>query len=288
MSNAAINQFMIGLPGAGKTTFLAALWHVLFSGKIEGSLLFSHLEGDDTYLNKIQDTWIDTKQLERTQIGMEQSVSITLKHPTLEVTTNVLIPDLSGESFEQQWTDRIADKYYYENIQKSQGGLLLIHPDVRKESLISEAAPLIETISTGGDIDDTDRDDPVQWDAAKSPTQVQLVDLLQFVQTLLGQRGVRLAVVISAWDLVQKDSQNHPPEKWVENSLPLLHQYLTTNSNTFEHKYYGISAQGGDINSDLESLQQIIEPSERIEVVTDGLKSSHDITLPLRWTMGWE
>ena len=59
-------QFMIGLPGAGKTTFLAALWHVIESSEIEGQLVLAKLvDGDNTYLNNIRDSWADAKALER-------------------------------------------------------------------------------------------------------------------------------------------------------------------------------------------------------------------------------
>jgi hypothetical protein len=43
---------MLGLPKAGKTTFLAALWHVLKPGEIPGSLLMGPREGDQEYLNR--------------------------------------------------------------------------------------------------------------------------------------------------------------------------------------------------------------------------------------------
>ena len=45
---------MAGLPGTGKTTFLAALWHVAKSHEVEGSMRLEKREGDQEYLNRSQ------------------------------------------------------------------------------------------------------------------------------------------------------------------------------------------------------------------------------------------
>ena len=42
---------IIGMPSSGKTTFLAALWHLITSGELDPSLTLERLEGDYYYLN---------------------------------------------------------------------------------------------------------------------------------------------------------------------------------------------------------------------------------------------
>ncbi|HBJ34300.1 MAG TPA: hypothetical protein DDZ51_05945 [Planctomycetaceae bacterium] len=285
MANSPKKQFLIGLPGAGKTTFLAALWHVLFESDVDGCLRFSHLDGDTAYLNKIRDTWSNVNQSDRTQIGMEQVTSIFINDPVLDATTEVVIPDMSGEAFEQQWTDRTASSGYVASIRQSIGGLLLIHPHVREESLISAAEGLIKNIGIGSLLEKVAEENlPVPWESRNAPTQVQLVDLLQFVQKLCEGRSIRLAVVVSAWDLINEKN----PNIWVEKRLPLLHQFLTANQDVFETTCFGVSAQGGKIPDKKTTLEQIVAPSHRIKVVHGQGVSSHDITLPLRWTMRWD
>lgn len=39
------NHTIIGMPNSGKTTFLAALWHLVTSGEVKSSLALDHLEG---------------------------------------------------------------------------------------------------------------------------------------------------------------------------------------------------------------------------------------------------
>ena len=65
MNNATPFQcLMVGLPGTGKTTFLAALWHVAKSHEVPGSMRLERREGDQEYLNWIADEWSKCAELE--------------------------------------------------------------------------------------------------------------------------------------------------------------------------------------------------------------------------------
>lgn len=298
MNNANATQFVIGLPGAGKTTFLAALWHVVVSGDVEGALELSHLSSDKEYLNRIRDDWADVRELERTKLDHEHTVSMILRRSQSEASTEVFFPDLSGESFELQWTHRTMTKEFAAILREATGGLLLIHPTAREERLIAQANPLVDIIDASRGLEDEEGSNDVaaregdnenqnsvrKWEPRLAPTQVQLVDLLQFVDQFATRRPLRLAVIVSAWDLVQEAS----PNSWIGKRLPLLYQYLTANQDAFTCQYFGISGQGGDLEKDAARLRALSEPSQRIEVVTDGNEPTCDITLPVRWTMNWE
>jgi predicted ATPase len=66
-----------GLPGSGKTTFLAALWHLVSSREIETKLKFGSLRsGDMTHLNEIAARWRSAKVQDRTKVGPAQLVSM--------------------------------------------------------------------------------------------------------------------------------------------------------------------------------------------------------------------
>ena len=128
-------------------------------------------------------------------------------------------------------------------------------------------------------------DTPAEAPKEATPTAVQLVVLLQDILFLLENResgAVPLAVVVSAWDIV---TDCESPEQYVKERLPLLWQYIYTHRNQFEISYYGISAQGGRLNSE-EEAEQLLEkhsvaPVKRILVVDSAGERSHDITLPL-------
>src|SRR5713101_5555724 len=132
-------QFVIGLPLAGKTTVLAALWHVVNSGEVDGSLDLEILHGDQEYLNEIRDLWADANILERTKIGHERFVSMRLKKPDRNHSTEIIFPDLSGESFELQWTQRWMKSEHVELTREAIGGLLLVHAEQKyRETLMSD------------------------------------------------------------------------------------------------------------------------------------------------------
>jgi hypothetical protein len=82
------------------------------------------------------------------------------------------------------------------------------------------------------------------WDKEQSPTQVQLVDILQFMAARsYFQAPFRLSVVVSAWDRITLS--NCRPSDWIEREQPLLKQFFESNEELFEVSFYGVSAQGG-------------------------------------------
>lgn len=296
MATTQCKQFLIGLPAAGKTTFLAALWHVINSDEVDGALELEQLTGDQEHLNGIRDIWSDVKSLERTKVGAEKFVSMLLRCPVGKSVTEVTFPDLSGESFTLQWVHRKMKNDHATLVQKAVGGLLLIHPEyVIPETLIPDVMDIVDdiksqteagqkaTIETNqtGETGINESPDQTEWDPKKAPTQIQLVDLLQFVAVLNARRPIRLAVVVSAWDCIGGETS---PRDWIRERLPLLWQYLNTNSETFSPEFYGISAQGGGLE-EADELRRKIRPSDRIRVVKHDLSESHDITTPIRWIM---
>ena len=60
------NFVIIGLPASGKTTFLAALWHVIEADETECRLKLNRYEGDLKYLNAIAQAWRTFNKVPRT------------------------------------------------------------------------------------------------------------------------------------------------------------------------------------------------------------------------------
>ena len=93
---------------------------------------------------------------------------------------------------------------------------------------------------------------------------------------------MQLAIVASAWDLVEDLGMS--PREWLQSELPLLDQFLTTNTRTVNWEIYGVSAQGGRFPKDAEKLRRTSRPTQRIKVVGPA-GESHDITQPIYWAM---
>jgi hypothetical protein len=287
----ACKQLVLGLPGSGKTTFLAALWYLVVWGEVATALRLDRLHGNREHLNRIANDWLSCRPVERTPVGAETIVSMQLvttdrgdDGPGGAAGAEVFFPDMSGELFNLQWKERRCSREYYRLVREASGVLLFVHPNTVIEPVrIDEVAGIVEELTAGqgpGPVDDAP---PRPWDPDRAPTQVKLVELLQFlVREPFALPRARVAVIVSAWDLVGDDAA---PTGWLAARLPLLDQYLRGNEERFSVRVYGVSAQGGDLGRDTERLLRETAPARRIGVVGEENRP-HDLTAPVRWLMG--
>ncbi|MCC7518807.1 MAG: hypothetical protein IT578_06440 [Verrucomicrobiae bacterium] len=285
------NFLLIGLPSTGKTSFLAALWYAIQQTQSPTALVLKKLDGDCAYLNRIREAWLALKSVGRNPTDSETFVSMWLRRRESDEEVHLTFPDVSGESFKQQWAMRQLTATYDKCLQEANGGILFIHPDSMKLPLrIQEVDDLAAMIDNGvaeemtAPSPATPPSTPVPWDIEKAPAQVQLVELLQFMMRRPYFRPpFRLAITVSAWDLVTPSHIN--PEDLVAQQLPLLKQFLSSHRKSFEVGFYGISAQGGKYEGeDMTALENKM-PAQRIEIVGHGVQNNHDITEPILWLM---
>jgi hypothetical protein len=274
----------IGLPSSGKTTYLAALWHLIFDHELAKKLNFHSLRsGDAKHLNAITKRWLNAKVQERTFISGSRLVSMFLKDQSNSPLL-LTFPDIAGETFSHMWEERECDSNEAEYLRNG-GVLLFIHADNIKPPkwVVIETATAKEL---GIEITD---DGSIPWHPKYAPTQVKIVSLLSTLREEPLDTGPRrLAVMLSAWDKVRDEGLT--PAKFIEEKLPLLHQYLRQDADKWEWRAYGVSAQGGDydkqedksINPEAKKLLDLDQPSKRIQLV-HGNTVSHDLTEPLEW-----
>jgi GTPase SAR1 family protein len=277
------NLLFIGLPGSGKTTFLAALWHVLEDRSSTTSLKLTRLSGDRTYLNRIAEDWRACSQVQRTTLQTEETVVLYLDGDGFGA-FELSVPDLSGEAFEQQIADRKMSTHHDELVQRATGVILFVHPDVQQGTRLTQQRQLEAVLGgteQGSFSADGNGGSAVPWSVEKIPTQVKLVELLQF-HLERAARTVRVAVVVSAWDLVE--SLGATPREYVSRATPLFLQFLDANNDLLEHAIFGVSAQGGAIPDDKTALLEL-DALKRIRV-RQGDDTGHDITKPIAWLLG--
>jgi hypothetical protein len=234
---------LIGLPHTGKTSFLAALWYMVGQSSVDCAFELDHLDGVSEYLNKIRDAWLGYKPVPRNKAGSEQIASMWLRERATKRQVRLSFPDLSGESFRMQWTQRQMESNYDSYLREATGAILFVHPDtIVKPQQIATVQAALEAMG-GPDARQKAKVETKTWDPEKAPTQVQLVDLLQFMVSRTYFRApFRLAVVVSAWDRIPAGRR---PSIWISRELPLLKQYLDSNDEVFDVARYGLSAQGG-------------------------------------------
>lgn len=278
-------KFIIGLPKSGKTTFLAALWHVVTSGEVPKSLRLSKLIGNQSYLSTISSLWVDAKALPRTSIGNEIIVKMLLKDQNKNTEFEISFPDLSGETYELLWSDRQIPSTHAEMFMNADGGIIMINPDhLKAETLISETEKCVSNLDQAIPMPKKAKQEiAIEWDGKTTPTQVKIVDILQSIVAMKCEMPLRIAIIISAWDrIINNNTSKILPHEWLLNNMPLLKQYIDGNQHHLNTKLYGVSAQG-DCLANANELCKYIRASDRIIVIDDEAAQSNDITLPIRW-----
>jgi hypothetical protein len=304
----------MGLPRVGKTTFLAAFWHVLISEEVTGALELSELQPSREHLNAIAKLWRQWKELPRTTMPKERFVSMNLQILGKEEVYELTIPDSSGEAFRRMFEMRRCSVDFERLASEAEGILFFIHPkfaippemidqsvdDISENidatlaleesgteapEVVKEASSLegetdevsvVDTLeATGGE---NFNEPTLKWTPRLSCYQAKVVDLLQIARNFRRGRPTRLAIVISAWDVCEIEKLS--PEAWLQKRLPLCFQYLKANETEVPFAIYGVSAQGAELTKPGE-LVNLIRASDRIRVVV-GAKESKDISIPIR------
>ncbi|MDB6027360.1 MAG: hypothetical protein JWM68_3583 [Verrucomicrobiales bacterium] len=243
MDKTKLNQILLlGLPNTGKTSFLAALWYMVTQKNVECRLVFEKLDGDNKYLNQVRDAWLGYKPVPRNQLDVEKIPSMHLRNRATGKAVTLSLPDLSGESFKLQWTKRQFTIGYDKLLRESKSGAIFINPDgMRKPYRIDQVTSSAPSEQTSPHILPLPHK---RWDIEETPTQVQLVELLQFISSRdYFQAPFRLAIIVSAWDLLME--MKTTPAEYIQREMPLLQQFLNANIDKFEVAIYGVSAQGG-------------------------------------------
>jgi hypothetical protein len=316
MSEQKSKRYLVfGLSGAGKSTFAAALWHLVDSHEIPTVLAKGKHSGNFRYLEKIAKRWCDGWRLERTKSEEVEDVSINLLHEETGVDFTLEFRDIAGESLERAFSTRYCDPDFVDLVKNAHGMLLFVSADRKMD----DATILDVRAQTGNDAeadndedDDGDEDEDAEadddqikqdlgegppaledqrFDPEKVPLQVRLVDLLQSLRLNPFNSGpFRIVVIISAWDLAKGASG----DAWLAEKMPLLDQFLRGGEVADAVRVYGVSAQGGMFakkgdkdDEDRKEIMRIRPASARIRVEGHGA-GKHDLTHPVRWLSGLE
>jgi len=281
-----ITHLVMGLQGSGKTTFAAALWHLVDMGEVDTVLIKGRHIGEFRYLEEIAKYWAEGWQVPRTETHRVEPIRINLRQPDSTDDIALEFADSSGETYEHAFATRLASAGFLELVGKMDG-LLLFVSAARTVDGVTIADVVAEMPELAVPEADGEGEPEPEWIAGRTPQQVQLVDLLQIVSTPpLGKKPSRIAVIVSAWDL----SPVADPGTWLVERMPLLDQMLRAHEHSIPFRVYGASAQGGRLpqrekpnaESDRDELLGHTRPSTRVQVVGHGA-GAHDLTHPIRW-----
>jgi len=269
---------ILGMPASGKSTYIAAMSHILLSGEISAALRLSELDVNESHLHMLQDKWLRCQKLDHTPTAGENWVRLKMISVD-EREIELELPDFSGESLRSAVVSGFYSNDLYDVLAKSRGLFVFTSADGKLDDvLINEVSDFLPTEVEGppAPIKSTMAFEPMEM-----PEQAKLVQLLETV----GDSGPslrKIVVMISAWDVVDGDSSAQAPEEWLQNNRPMLWQYLRNNEEKWNVRVYGVSAQGGGLPAERERLSDIDVPSERVLLVGPDAPK-HDLTAPLYW-----
>jgi hypothetical protein len=278
MSENDYNLLIVGLPETGKTSFIHAVDDLLQNPPTTAALRSYGLALDRTYLERDKEKYRAGGSLKHTERSLQEAPpELWFEDPVTKHKGRLFLPDLRGEIFQDQWTDRKWTQSFRDDLKTISGALAFVRADMPASN--QELLGKMATLAPSGA-------QPAPFDPNKASSQVQLVDVLQFIAS----KGpiphpLKVAVMISAWDTVEKPANKQPktPSMFLAKEWPLLDQYLRANTSVFTSKIYGVSALGGT-EAELKEMVRL-PPQDRVKLVEDT-QSSKDLTRPLRWLLG--
>lgn len=303
----------MGLHGAGKSTFIGALWHILESKEIPSTLMMEAEPDNREYLNELREAWLEFRIPGRTSTQLFKPLEFQIKETGKDEVFTFTFPDLSGEMYESQFEHRKLSPEYLKSATTCCGILVFINPDgVRAPNLIVDVDNIDKAFSNffgqlqqqaekekkgapdAQKFEETDENKlstlfkEIKWQHKYSQSQVKLIDILQMIIPLIN-KPCKVAFIISAWDVIIKANKQQlrqvTPAIWLAEQVPLLHQFITSNADIFSYEVFGVSAQGGSYDKKaVEELYKVNLPSDRV-VVQHNDEVGKDITLPIKWLL---
>lgn len=279
-----------GMPASGKSTFIAALTHLLTAEQVPTELRLSRLSENEAHLSRLEKLWLDASRLDRTKASSEQWVSFFVEDSESGIVSELSVPDLRGELFAQPATLGRCDKRLWDALVECDGLLLFTNANARTDDMMIDQISLVidafadssdegREVKSGEGGDERASPISAKFSADDIPEEAKLVEFLQAMNRYpISRKFRRLALIVSAWDVVEEAD----PPAWMSSCRPMLDQYLKNAGQFWEVRIYGVSAQGGCLPSDQGRLKAVRRPGERVQVVGIDV-SPHDLTSIVKW-----
>jgi hypothetical protein len=273
-------QLIVGMPASGKSTFIAALRHLLIAGEVATELELTALSDDESHVNALEADWLVCKEVQRTKPATEGWVEFRVRSRATGAEAVLSVPDLRGETFEEPLCTGRCNRQLYEALAEADALLLFTNADRPDDAgLISDLNDMMDGAAPAANGKSHRKVKLAPFDPMAMPEEAKIVEFLQMANRRpLEPKLRRLGIVISAWDVV---SGGVTPEDWFAEHRPMIDQFLSNNTDVWEVRLYGVSAIGGKLPRDRKKLDRM-KPSKRIILVGEQT-SAHDLTSPLSW-----
>lgn len=277
---------LAGTPNSGKSTFVAALSHLLNSGELPTTLSLTRLSDDEQHLSWLQERWLDAELVDRTKKQTESWVTFHIEEVGTErrARGDLLVPDLRGELFTQPATMGVCDRGLLDALRASTAILLFTSAEAPTDTItVGEINGILA--AAGHEEPKEPKINPSNFVPDNMPEQVKLVELLQAINRHDRKAPARrLALIVSAWDIIHASNPEVTADQWLQHNRPMLDQFLKSNGDLWKVSIFGVSAQGGVLPRDAEKFKKLAKQSSRIIVSAHG-RTTCDLTSIIAWAI---
>ncbi len=320
---------LLGGPDSGKTNYVGRLWPSF--KKRKGVLRAEGMPDDIAYVDGAVEHLMQGRFAPRSDRNLEvgrADFSIRVRGTSGNgALTELMVPDISGEL----WTRTVASfeisQEWFDVLNEAEGAVLFVRAlsdqNVKPLDWVTARNILrldadeelaVEAATGGGDepmvaakanAPMAEAEQPPAIEKASDavelpsepdlPTQVLLCELLRYLDLCLANRADRgrphVAVVVAAWDLLDAEARAGGPIAYLRREFPLFAGRLADTSRV-NVKLFGLSAVGGDLESDEEFRKRFLEKdiTEQGWVVVEDEAGTWtevaDVMLPIAWAMG--
>ena len=320
---------LLGGPDSGKTNYVGRLWPSF--KKRKGVLQAEGIPDDIAYVDGAVEHLMQGSFAPRSDRNLEvgrADFSISVRGANGNgALTELMVPDISGEL----WTRTVASfeisQEWFDVLNEAEGAVLFVRAlsdqNVKPldwvtarnilrldadEELAAEAAtgggnePIVAAKASAPMTEAEllpaieKASDAVELASEPNlPTQVLLCELLRYLDLCLANRADRgrphVSVVVAAWDLLDAEVRAGGPIGYLRSEFPLFAGRLA-DTGRLDVKLFGLSAVGGDLESDEEFRKRFLEQdiTEQGWVVVEDEGGTWtevaDVMLPIAWAMG--
>jgi hypothetical protein len=274
---------LVGLPDSGKTNFLARIWIALTQSGC--TVEPKGMPEDIAYVESLVEYLLQGKFAPRSNQNEEpRPFTIEVIEKGTDRVIPLIVPDVRGELWQDAVSTTELPEEWMDRLNSCRSVLLFLR--VHSDQIVKP----LDWVTSKRNMEHLRRSPE---DADQIPTQVMLCELLRFLELSLA-RGAgklpRVAVLVTAWDLLAHEEQAQGPEKYIQQQFPMLAGRLRDISK-LDVRVFGVSILGGDLGDDPEFKREYMTSNSPqghgYIVTTDGgeTKQSPDLTLPLAWAL---